>query len=114
MTNSKPHFVINGYSENDKSLPGFSKILTAAGESLLVESSKIVKSFPVEASSEKGLCRIFVEDGANIWLGVTGEILQKLNPSVPNIGDSTILKWMDDGGTISKSRDDNFTVGTQL
>lgn len=114
MTNSKPHFVINGYSENDKSLSGFTKILTAAGESLLVESSKIVKSFPIEASSSNGLSRIFVEESANIWLGVSGEILQKLNPTSASIGDGTVLKWMDDGGTISKSRDDNFTVGNQL
>lgn len=114
MTNSKPHFVINGYPDIDKNITGFTKILTAAGEFLLVESSKIVKSFPIEASSEKGLSRIFVEEGANIWLGVSGEILQRLNPGTSSIGDGTILKWLDDGGTISKSRDDNFTVGTQL
>jgi hypothetical protein len=114
MPNSKPHFVIAGYPETDKTHTGYTKVLTTAGETLLIQSTKIAKSFPIELSNENGLKRFFIEEGASIWLGVSADIIQKLNPGVSNIGDSTVLKYYDDGSTISKSRDDNFTVGSQL
>ena len=109
MTNSQPYLVINGYIENEKNLSGFIKIVTAAGESLLVESKAIVKKFPIEASGEGGLTRIFIEPEANIWLGMSTGSIQAMSTGGSDIGMKTITKYYDDGSTIRKSLDDTFS-----
>lgn len=109
MSNSKPYLVINGYIEQDKAFSDYEKVVTAAGENLLIESKGIVKSFPIEASGESGLTRIFVEHDTNIWLGVSSGAIQALSNGGSDIGLKSILKWVDDGETISKSRDDTFS-----
>lgn len=111
MSNSKPSLVITGYIENEKTMTNYTKIVTAAGENLLVESKGITKSFPIEAGGVAGLTRIFIDQDSSIWLGVSAESILTLSKGTSSeIGRGTILKWLDDGGTISKSRDDSFSA----
>ena len=111
MADSKPNLVIHGYVEKDKVFPNYSRVITVTGEKLLIETKGIVKSFPIEASGESGLNRVLIEQNTNIWMGISSELLQSFNDGNSDIGLKSIMKWVDDGGTISKSRDDTFSAG---
>lgn len=78
---------------------GFFRIVTPKMEALTVRSSDIESEEDVEPSG--GLKRYFLKPECTIQIDVTGEAIAGLDFST-----KSILKWVDDGGTIRKSRDE--------
>lgn len=95
--------VIRGYKEAGKS-EGEVCIYTLDGEKLFVNHDDIEKEFENEAPKKGSgtLTTFFLKVNALVRIEV------QLNENATSQGQtpSTIYKYLDDGGTISKSRDD--------
>lgn len=90
--------VILGTSSLEKSGDTI-RVTTPHGDVLLIQRSDIEAEDAAEAAGN--LKRYTLVKGAKVLIEVTGESL--LGADVLR---GTITKWLDDGGTISKSRDD--------
>ncbi|WP_165225915.1 hypothetical protein [Affinirhizobium pseudoryzae] len=94
-----PLTVILGSLLKGEEKSGIVRIVTPKGDVLCFNESDVVTSSSVDASGE--LRRYAIPADANVTIEVTGAALRGLDVTV-----DSVLKWVDDGGTISKSRDD--------
>lgn len=76
------------------------RIATPQGDVLLISEGDIISNEVVDASGE--LRRYTISSNSVVKIETTGASLKGIDATA-----GTILKWLDDGGTISKSRDDN-------
>lgn len=90
--------VILGQGEPRKK-DGIHYVTTPQGETLRLSSGDILRSENADASGN--LKRYIISASAVVAIEVEGRSLSGLDAAK-----GTILKWVDDGGTISKSRDD--------
>ncbi|BCT91148.1 hypothetical protein LYSHEL_01720 [Lysobacter helvus] len=93
--------VLEGYVEDGKS--GSISVLMLDGTSLSIEKSSVVKSAPMDTNKD-ALTRLFLNEDAEITITVTAGDLDGRGLSASG----SILKWIDDGGTLSKSKDDTI------
>ena len=82
-----------------KSTGGDLHITTPHGDTLRVRSSDILRSDDADTSGK--IRRYIISPDAQVSIEVEGRQLTGLDAL-----NGTILKWLDDGSTISKSRDD--------
>lgn len=75
-------------------------ITTPHGDMLRVSSADIMRTDDADAS--ESIKRYIISPTARVSIEVDGRQLTGVDAH-----DGTILKWVDDGGTISKSRDDD-------
>jgi len=92
-----PYTVIDGYIHSEKG--GELVVITLGGDQITVPKEGVHMTVPTTASPEKKAVRLFLKRGTTLTVQISAEALR-------GIGDGTIYKYSDDGGTISKSRDD--------
>lgn len=97
--------VVEGYLADDKSDPA--EVLLADGMTILINRGGIQKQVAADTSSTP-LMRLFLDPEADVILRFKAKEFLA-GSAIPG---STILKWMDDGGTIRKSLDDTRSAGT--
>jgi hypothetical protein len=95
-----PYVVVDGYIHSERD--GALTIITMGGEQIIVHNDTVELSTPLGAGSEKKAVRLFLKRGTTVLVQVASEVLR-------GIGDDTIYKYMDDGGTARKSYDDPLT-----
>lgn len=98
--------VLEGYL--DKSKGQTVSLLLIDGTTLNFSAKSIFKAAAMDTSAEP-MTRVFLDPDTDITLTFKAKDL--MGKGWPTAG-NTIAKWLDDGGTISKSRDDNFQVST--
>jgi hypothetical protein len=120
--------VIRGYRVEEKN--GDTCIYTLEGEKIYVSDDDIERSFENEAGKkgESGLSTFFLKADATVKIEVSladvgasasphastitkyihdgGTISKSRDDTLLDVGGRTIYKYLDDGGTISKARDD--------
>jgi hypothetical protein len=92
-----PYVVLDGYIHSEKD--GELTLITLGGEQITVQPETIHLSVPTGTTSDKKAVRLFLKRGTVVTVQIAAEAFR-------GIGDGTIYKYMDDGGTPSKSRDD--------
>jgi hypothetical protein len=99
------YIVLEGYVDDSKADP--TEVLLVDGMTITVSREKIHKQVALDTGNTP-LLRIFLDPEATISFTIKAKDLM----GTASATGGTILKWMDDGGTISKSRDDNRSSGT--
>ncbi len=95
------YVVVVGYATEQKD--GQVSVVTFDGLQVLIPAKAIVQSHPLDVGKESGK-RMFVDPDTTVQVAMkASEVF--LPPQGPVRG-LTIYKYLDDGGTISKSRDD--------
>lgn len=100
--------VIEGYLSKGNS-EGSVSILLLDGSTIEVRHDAIVRSAPMDAGND-ALTRLFLEPEAEISFSIRAKDLHGQGGA----SSGTILKWVDDGGTLRKSMDDNQAQGSTL
>ena len=86
------------------------EILTPSGEKLSFAKNIDIQAHPIDTKDDKGLQRIFLDSKTEVRYHTSASFLATLANKTFDIGfGGTITKYLDDGGTISKSRDDLIT-----
>src|SRR4051812_23356458 len=94
------YIAIEGYVEDTKSDP--TVILLLDGMTISVSKAGIHK-LAVADTAKNPLSRVFLEPDAEVAIFMKAKDMMGGDAGTAG----TILKWLDDGGTISKSRDDS-------
>lgn len=94
-----PLTVILGSALKSAEKKGVIRLVTPKGDVISFQEEDVVSSSSVDASGE--LRRYAIPADATVTIEVTGAALRGLDVTI-----DSVLKWVDDGGTISKSRDD--------
>jgi hypothetical protein len=91
--------VLVGSQIGDKTPDGSFRVRSPHGDVFRVKQADVLQSDMAEPGGD--LRRYTLADDAVVLLEMIGKNLSGIDAV-----DGTILKWVDDGGTISKSRDD--------
>jgi hypothetical protein len=94
-----PLVVLLGNPIKSDSAKGIIRLVTPKGDVLTIKEADVVSTSSVDAGGE--LKRYAIGADAVVTAEFSGASLRGLDVSI-----DSILKWVDDGGTISKSRDD--------
>ena len=115
------YIVLVGYLSSTKGDKSTTTVLTPAGDELVVESSSVKMKKVAEPGKglDDSLVRLYLDPDTEISIKVKASLIRNQGWDTffksyddvgPGQGD-TITKWLDDGGTISKSRDDLLSSG---
>lgn len=100
--------LIGHIKENDKNGKEL-QIVTPVGEVLNIKSEAQLEFYPIEASGEQGLQRILLKETDVISISMTAKSLWDRTKQ-SQLGITTVFKYYDDSGCVSKSRDDGYVV----
>jgi hypothetical protein len=98
--------VLEGYLEKSKGQT--TSLLLIDGTTLSFATKSISKAAAMDTSAEP-MTRVFLDPDTDVTLTFKAKDL--MGGGSPISGQS-IAKWLDDGGTIQKSRDDGYHVAT--
>ncbi|WP_124608906.1 hypothetical protein [Burkholderia seminalis] len=94
-----PLTVLLGSPLDTEKKSGIIRIVTPKGDVISIQAKDVISSSNADAGGD--LKRYAIPGDAIVTIEVTGSVLRGLDATT-----DTVMKWVDDGGTISKSRDD--------